>query len=101
MGKHKNGSARVAKRAEADAGQCKGAARLVSGWAFCVLPTGHAGEHSGVPVPRKHFGGPSGKTELIQCRVYLSATERDEQYAAAKLAGVSWSTWARRKLATK
>lgn len=44
--------------------------------------------------------GASGKTDLIQCRVYLSAAERDEQYARAKAEGLSWSTWARRKLAT-
>ncbi len=56
-------------------------------------------------VTHVHLGsrgesGPGGSTDLVPCRLYLSQDERDYQYAVAKAAGLSWSAWARRKLAT-
>ena len=45
--------------------------------------------------------GPSGKTKLVQCRLYLSEMEQVTQKAAAAAQNLSWSTWARRKLAAK
>lgn len=59
-------------------------------------------EELGAALPAAPSGSRNegGKTDLVQCRLYLSEQERDQQYALAKAAGVSWSTWARRKLAT-
>lgn len=44
--------------------------------------------------------GPSGTTDLVQAKLYLSAEEHAAQKELANAAGLSWSTWARRKLAT-
>jgi len=59
-------------------------------------------EELGVSLPAKRSGkgGAGGATELVQCKLYLSKAEQSAQQAIAKAAGVSWSTWARRKLAT-
>ena len=78
-------------------------------WIQSMRAAGHPLRNSNVPGP-KHYAlatapsrsgrsGPSGKTELIQCKVYLSKSEQDVQKALANAAGLSWSTWARRKLA--
>jgi hypothetical protein len=40
----------------------------------------------------------SGKTDLKPCKVYLSSEEFELTSEIAKAAGLSWSTWARRKL---
>jgi hypothetical protein len=56
----------------------------------------------GLALPAKAGGGSgaSGATKLVQCRLYLSEQEQAAQQAAARAAGLSWSSWARRKLAT-
>jgi hypothetical protein len=59
-------------------------------------------EDLGVSLPAAKSGssGAGGKTELVQAKLYLSKNEQRAQQATAKAAGLSWSTWARRKLAT-
>ncbi len=49
-------------------------------------------------VGRSRTSGPSGETDLERCIVYLSAAERNATRALADAAGLSWSSWARRKL---
>jgi hypothetical protein len=55
----------------------------------------------GLALPAREGGasGASGTTDLVQCKLYLSKAEQAAQKATAKAAGLSWSTWARRKLA--
>jgi hypothetical protein len=52
------------------------------------------------PAAKSGVSGKSGATDLVQARLYLSEAEHEAQKAIAKAAGLSWSTWARRKLAT-
>jgi hypothetical protein len=53
-----------------------------------------------LPAAKSGVSGASGTTDLVQCKLYLSREEQAAQKATAKAAGLSWSTWARRKLAT-
>lgn len=59
-------------------------------------------EALGVARPAAPSGprGARGATKLVQCRLYLSEEEQAAQKALAEAAGLSWSTWARRKLST-
>lgn len=60
-------------------------------------------EERGVSLPAvtgRGSSGAGGETKLVECRVYLSKAEQAATKALAKADGVSWSTWARRKLAT-
>ena len=59
-------------------------------------------EHAKKAAPRgkNGKGGNGGKTELLRRTVYLTEEEIDDQDSQAGALGLSWSTWARRKLAT-
>lgn len=59
-------------------------------------------EERGLALPAGRSGpsGPSGATRLKRREVLQTEEEFAQQDARAKAAGLSWSTWARRKLAT-
>ncbi len=59
-------------------------------------------EELGVSLPSAKSGksGKGGKSDLQRMTLYLSAAEIEAQKRLARAAGESWSTWARRKLAT-
>jgi hypothetical protein len=66
-------------------------------YAAQLVKIGHAKKAATSGRPGK--SGKGGTTDLLRRTVYLTQQEIDDQDAQAGGLGLSWSTWARRKLA--